>query len=296
MTNNVTAIAKDVQDERVALIKATVCQGATDDELKLFLHQCKRTGLDPLSRQIYSVKRGNQRTIQTSIDGFRLIAERTNKYTGQLGPWWCGQDGIWTEVWTSSQAPFAAKVGVTRSDFTQPLFAVAHFKEYSGQNLWLKMPSLMIAKVAEALALRRAFPQELSGLYTADEMEQADVAPASGPRVVTATLDSIADSLEEKLRASVAAQQKKLEAEQLPLTADELRDETGKLIATLEEKVVPDGSDFAATLDACKTIDDLKRWYAKHADTLNAMNAEDQKDARHLYGKKQAALKKAAKA
>jgi phage recombination protein Bet len=162
--------------EQVDLIKRSICVDATDDELKLFLTRCAKTGLDPFMRQIYSIKRGGKHTIQVGIDGLRLVAVRTNEADGQDGPHWCGEDGVWREVWFDRQHPPAAcKVVVFRRGQSRGYTGVAHFGEYfqSGNGLWKSMPAQMLAKCAEALALRKAFPQELSGLYADAEMDQA---------------------------------------------------------------------------------------------------------------------------
>lgn len=161
-------------------IKATN-RTMTDAQFVVFMAAARRLGLDPLARQIVPVFQGERMTVQTTIDGFRLIAERTRKYRGQIGPFWCGPDGEWKDVWLADGAPTAAKVGVRRSDFDEIMWGVARTKSYAKGGNWVSMPDVMIAKVAESLALRKAFPAELSGAYTAEEIGVVDADPLPTP-------------------------------------------------------------------------------------------------------------------
>jgi phage recombination protein Bet len=159
--------------EQTQLISTTIAPGCTGDELRLFAYACQRTGLDPFSKQIYAIKRGGKMTIQAGIDGLRSIAERTGQLDGSE-TMWCGEDGQWTDVWLGSKPPAAAKTTIWRKGAGHPFTGVARFADYNaGQGLWSKMGATMIAKCSEALALRKAFPADLSGVYSTDEMEQA---------------------------------------------------------------------------------------------------------------------------
>lgn len=177
MSNELVKI--EFSSEQVDLIKSQIAPKASDNELRLFLYQARRTGLDPLTRQIYAIHRWNSQqgkevmTIQTSIDGFRVIAERSGDYAGQDEPDFHEVEG----------KLISCKVTVYRfrGDVRYPAaVGVAYWDEYKqvGKDgkafgLWAKMPHTMLSKVAEALALRKAYPQDLSGLYTSDEINQA---------------------------------------------------------------------------------------------------------------------------
>ena len=187
-------MSQDDRRKRMDLIKSVYCKDATDEEASLFFMVAEKTGLRPELRQIASVPRWdsqarkNVRSIQVTIDGLRLVAERSGKYRGQVGPYWCGKDGVWKDVWLDDSLPVASKVGVYHAEFKEPLWGVAKMSSFmqtkSGGDLnpiWNKMPDIMIAKCAESQSLRKAFPQELSGIYTEEEMAQTYETPIAIP-------------------------------------------------------------------------------------------------------------------
>jgi phage recombination protein Bet len=165
-------------DKELDLIRRQIAKGLTDEEFALFLQVCQSQGLDPFARHIYALRFYNSKTgreemaIHISVDGRRLIAARTGEYQGQEGPYWCGEDGVWKEVWLENRPPAAAKVGVWRKGFRQPVWGVVTWAEfarfYQKENKrelmpsWKESPAHMLANAAERLALKKAFPQEIS--------------------------------------------------------------------------------------------------------------------------------------
>lgn len=168
-------------EEKKSLIKRTYCKDCSDDEMELFLNVCQHTGLDPTLKQIYAIKRKSKdgqgtMTIQTSIDGLRLIADRSGKYCP-------GKEPVY--IYDKDGRLFSATSFIkkrTKDGLWHEVSATAIVSEYKpryANDFWETKPHLMAAKCAESLALRKAFPAEMAGIYTDEEMHQAEVIHAS---------------------------------------------------------------------------------------------------------------------
>jgi len=181
--------SKHFNPKQIEILKNSICKGVSNEEFEIFLIACVKTQLDPFMRQIYAVKRkakkpdgtwGETMTIQTGIDGYRLIAERTGCYAPGPEPTYVHdasgniqsatayikkqtRDGTWHVVSASAYVDEYMQTFVDKST-----------GEKKPMGMWGNMPRTMLAKCAEAQALRKAFPAEMSGVYTKEEMQQAD--------------------------------------------------------------------------------------------------------------------------
>lgn len=162
--------------------------------IEAFLQLCQITGLNPFIRQIYCIERGGKWGTEVSIDGARIVAHRTREFEGYDEISFSTDGGdTWSDSFRATEdAPFPthARVGVYRKGFRKAVTSVARWESFAvyhdewkggsktGNKLlgdmWAKMPDVMLSKVAEMQALRRAFPNDLAGVYVAEEMEQAE--------------------------------------------------------------------------------------------------------------------------
>lgn len=217
------AVAGYFSNQQVEILKNSICKGASNEEFEIFLMACKKTQLDPFMRQIYAVKRWDNRlkretmTIQTGIDGYRLIAERTERYAPGPKPTFeydpqgqlisatayvkkLTKDGTWHVV--EAEAFFDEYCQTTKDKNTG---------EIKATGMWGNMQRNQLAKCAESLALRKAFPAEMSGVYTKEEMKQAEYQDVT-PKISleqAAELDMILSECDEKYRNWVYEYMKK---------------------------------------------------------------------------------------
>ena len=167
-----------VTNEQMDLVRKTIAPDATPEELSLYLYDCKRQNVHPLDRLLHFTKRGGRYTPITSIDLMRARASDTGELAGS-------DDAVFE--YSGSATPDSAKVTVYRLVAGQRygFTATARWVEYYPGDgppgfMWRKLSHVMLSKCAEALALRKAFPRQLAGVYSREEMDQAGIpAPAS---------------------------------------------------------------------------------------------------------------------
>ncbi len=157
-------------DEKRDVIRGRVGRDITDAEFDVEIEIAKLRGLNPMANQFNMIKRSGRASYEPTIDGFRLIAARTSKYAGSDEYEYDTEpDGHNKPLW--ARCTVYRIVQGQRCAFTHRVF----WHEYGQtKNNWATMPFHMLGKTAESGALRKAFPEDLSGLYTDDEMAQAD--------------------------------------------------------------------------------------------------------------------------
>lgn len=267
--------------DQIDLIKRTIAKGATDDELKIFLHACRRTGLDPFARQIHAVKRWDSKlgrevmSIQTGIDGYRLIADRTGRYApGPKPTFVMDVDGnllsatAYVKKQTSDGTWHEVEAEAFYSDYVQT------GKDGQPTMMW-KKDRMMLAKCAEGLCLRKAFPAELSGIYTNEEMGQADNGP---PRTFAQQKQDartkIGELMMEKPEAQ-AADTMPLSEPPTPQVSDELPP------APMDDPTTP----YRLKLKACDTTAQVQAWRNSVPDELFQDMYQAYTDAMKAVGK-----------
>lgn len=191
-------------DGQIVALKGTLgLQSASAAELAVFFHYCNRTQLDPFTRQIHYIERRKKDketdrwisywVAQIGIDGFRVIRDRvarrdkvTVEYEDTL---FYNADGDASDVWLLKTPPTACKVVILKDGLR--FSGVARFDAYAQTykpratkdnpdpepalvEMWARSGDGQLEKCAEAKALRRAFPNDLGGLYVEEEMAAAE--------------------------------------------------------------------------------------------------------------------------
>lgn len=167
-----TEIEKKYDSKQLKAIKDMFAANLTDEQFQVYLMTCSRLNLDPVAKHIYGIARGGKLTIQIGIDGFRFIADRTGAYAPGETEYLYDKDKklIGAKVWVKKIVQGQAFA------FSETAF-FSEYKPKQNDNMWKQFPHTMIAKCAEAKALRRAFPNEFCGVYSKEEMSQASEEP-----------------------------------------------------------------------------------------------------------------------
>ena len=195
---------RDFNKNDLKLIRDTVAKDCDGSEFELFISYCQSLGLDPRRKQIYALvynkddAKKRKMSIIVGIDGFRSIAARTGNYRPDDDPPHLEYDptlrsetnptglvSATVKVWQFSHGQWFKIAGAARWDEFAPIEDEWAWSDEKNKRVrtgkkkpggkWADMPTIMLAKCAEAQALRRGWPDNFSAVYAPEEMDQANV-------------------------------------------------------------------------------------------------------------------------
>lgn len=205
---------RDYTPAQLDLVKRTVAADCNHDEFSLFVEVCKRVGLDPFRKQIYAMVYSKddpdkrKLSIITGIDGFRAVAARNQDYrpddaepsityrddlkdpvTNPLGI----EKAVVRAFKLAPNGEWHPVVGVAYWDEFAPVAEIWEYSQEAGKRQpsgkfklggnWIRMGRIMIVKCAEAQALRKGWPEDLSGVYAPEELARADAEATAAEQV-----------------------------------------------------------------------------------------------------------------
>lgn len=194
-----TEIEKKYDSKQLKAIKDMFAANLTDEQFQVYLMTCSRLNLDPVAKHIYGIARGGKLTIQIGIDGFRFIADRTGAYAPGETEYLYDKDKnlIGAKVWVKKIVQGQAFA------FSETAF-FSEYKPKQNDSMWKQFPHTMIAKCAEAKALRRAFPNEFCGVYSKEEMSQASEEPIQEEAEVIVVSNNISNAQMQEIKELVS--------------------------------------------------------------------------------------------
>jgi len=183
-SNTAAAPAIQWNPDEIDTIRRTVAEGASPAELKMFLHLSGTYGLDPFARDIWFIKAGDKPIIMTSRDGYLKIANRNPHFKGIDGDVVYSKDhfrrvnGSVEHVYgfdeNGSRGNPIGAYAIAKRDDREPIYCWAPWVDYNkGNGTWRQYKHAMILKVAETMALKRAF--SISGLVTQEELDDEEL-------------------------------------------------------------------------------------------------------------------------
>jgi phage recombination protein Bet len=182
----------------LALIRRTVASDTSDDEFAIFVHMARALRLDPLRRQVHAFvfnktdPKKRRLTLVTSIEGYRAIAARTGNYRpDEDEPSFITDEDLRSNDNPAGLVSCSVKVWQYAHGQWFPVTGTAHWAEFAPMKTvwadnkptdikaldrsgrWGDMPFLMLAKCAEAQALRKAWPEDLANTFVGEEVDRA---------------------------------------------------------------------------------------------------------------------------